>query len=87
MVIVWDVIKRIRIRVQRVHEANAQELHHEFMALVWKETEDFTNRITRLVVDPRLLEVNDSEVVWNMCVGHARAPDSAGDFHRDTDFN
>jgi hypothetical protein len=35
----WEAIKRIRIGVQRVREANAQQLRREFGALVWKEAE------------------------------------------------
>ena len=67
----WAAIKRIRVGVQRVREANAQQLRREFSALVWKEAEtaeDFANRITGLAADLRLLgdNVTDAEVVRKM---------------------
>jgi hypothetical protein len=67
----WEAIKRIRIGVQRVHEANAQQLRREFGALVWKEVEnakDFTNRITGLAANLRTLgdNISDAEVVRKM---------------------
>jgi hypothetical protein len=61
----WEAIKRIRIRVQRVREANTQQIRREFEALVWKEaetTEDFMNRITGLAVELRLLDDNITDV-------------------------
>ena len=67
----WGAIKRIHVGVQRVREANAQQLRREFSALVWKEAEtaeDFANRITGLAADLRLLgdNVTDAEVVRKM---------------------
>jgi len=67
----WAAIKRIRVGVQRVREANAQQLRREFSALVWKEAEtaeDFANRITGLAADLRLLgdNVTDAKVVRKM---------------------
>jgi hypothetical protein len=67
----WEVIKWIRVGVQRVREANAQQPRHEFGALVWKEAEnveDFVNRITWLTADLRLLgdNIKDVEVVRKM---------------------
>jgi hypothetical protein len=67
----WAAIKRIRVGVQRVREANAQQLRREFSALVWKEAEtaeDFANRITGLAADLRLLgdNVTDAEVMRKM---------------------
>ncbi|XP_066354890.1 uncharacterized protein [Miscanthus floridulus] len=67
----WAAIKRIRVGVQQVREANAQQLRREFSALVWKEVEtaeDFVNRITGLAADLRLLgdNVTDAEVVRKM---------------------
>jgi hypothetical protein len=66
-----EAIKRFRVRVQHVHEANAQQLRRDFGALVWKEAEnaeDFANRITGLTTDLRLLSDNiiDVEVVQKM---------------------
>jgi hypothetical protein len=61
----WEAIKRIRIGVQRVHEANTQQIRCEFEALMWKEaetTEDFVNRITGLAVELRLLDDNITDV-------------------------
>jgi hypothetical protein len=52
--VAWEAIKRIRIRVQHVSEANVQQIRHEFEALVWKEVEneeDFANRITGLAAE------------------------------------
>jgi hypothetical protein len=67
----WEAIKRIRIGVQRVREVNAQQIRHEFGALVWKEAEtveDFVNRITGLAAELRLLgdNITDAEVVRKM---------------------
>jgi len=67
----WMAIKRIRVGVTRVREANAQQLRREFNALVWKEAEtaeDFANRITGLAADLRLLGDNlpDVDVVRKM---------------------
>jgi hypothetical protein len=67
----WESIKRIHIGVQRVREANAQQLRSEFGALVWKEVEnaeDFTNRITGLAANLRTLDdnISDVEVVRKM---------------------
>jgi len=67
----WVAIKRICVGVQRVREANTQQLWREFNALVWKEVEtaeDFANCITGLAADLRLLgdNVTDTEVVRKM---------------------
>jgi hypothetical protein len=67
----WESIKRIHIGVQRVREANAQQLRSEFGALVWKEVEnaeDFMNRITGLAANLRTLDdnISDVEVVRKM---------------------
>jgi hypothetical protein len=67
----WEAIKRIHIGVQRVREANAQQLRLEFGALVWKEAEkaeDFANRITELTANLRTLgdNISDAEVVRKM---------------------
>jgi hypothetical protein len=66
-----EAIKRIRIGVQRVREANAQQLQREFGGLVWKEAEnaeDFANRITGLATNLRTLgdNISDAEVVRKM---------------------
>jgi hypothetical protein len=71
ILVTWEAIKRIRIEVQRVREANAHQLRHEFDALVWKEAEnaeDFANRITGLAAELRVLgdNISDAEVVRKM---------------------
>jgi hypothetical protein len=68
---VWAAIKRIRVGVHGVREANAQQLRREFSALVWKEAnnaEDFANCITGLAADLRLLgdNITDAEVMEKM---------------------
>jgi uncharacterized membrane protein YgcG len=67
----WAAIKAIRVGVDRVREANAQQLRREFNALVWKESEtaeDFANRINALASDLRILgdNVADVEIVRKM---------------------
>jgi hypothetical protein len=69
--VVLEVIKRIRINVQSVHEVNVQQIRRQFGTRVWKEVknaEDFTNRITGLATELRLLgdNVSDAEVMCKM---------------------
>ena len=61
----WAAIKAIRVGVDRVREANAQQLRREFNALLWKDSEtaeDFANRLTGLASDLRILGDNTSDV-------------------------
>jgi hypothetical protein len=65
------VIKAVRVGVDRVREANAQQLRREFNSLVWKEAEtaeDFANRINGLASNLRILgdNVTDVEIVRKM---------------------
>jgi hypothetical protein len=60
-VVAWEAIKWVRIGVQRVREANAQQIRREFGALVSKEAENakyFVNCITRLAAELRVLGDN-----------------------------
>jgi hypothetical protein len=67
----WEAVKRIRVGVERVREANAQQLRRDFSALAWKEAEnaeEFANRITGIASELRLLgdNITDVEVVRKM---------------------
>ncbi|EAZ37695.1 hypothetical protein OsJ_22037 [Oryza sativa Japonica Group] len=67
----WDVIKTIRVGVERVRESKAQQLRREFAALTWKEgetAEDFSVRITGLANNLRTLgdNISDADVVRKM---------------------
>lgn len=67
----WEALEIIRVGVQRAREANAQQLRHEFAALVWKEgetAEDFSVHITGLANNLRILgdDIADSELVRKM---------------------
>jgi hypothetical protein len=67
----WAAIKAVRVGVDRVREANAQQLRREFNSLVWKEAEtaeDFANRINGLASNLRILgdNVTDVEIVRKM---------------------
>jgi hypothetical protein len=60
-----------RVGVDRIREANAQQLRREFNALVWKDSEtaeDFANRINGLASDLRILgdNVTDVKIVRKM---------------------
>ncbi|WVZ50249.1 LOW QUALITY PROTEIN: hypothetical protein U9M48_001523 [Paspalum notatum var. saurae] len=67
----WEALKTMRVGIERVREANAQQLPREFVAMAFKDgegVEEFTNRITGLANNLRLLSDNitDKEVVKKM---------------------
>jgi hypothetical protein len=69
--VAWEAIKRIRVGIQHVCEANAWHLQREFGTLVWRESddaEDFVNHIIRLAAELRQLgdNISDAEVVRKM---------------------
>jgi hypothetical protein len=64
----WEAIRRIRIGADRVKEANAERLRHEFTELRFKPgegVEDFSLRVTTLAHQLRVLgeDIIDKEVV------------------------
>jgi hypothetical protein len=67
----WESIRRIRVGVDRVKEANAKRLHQEFAEIKFKPgegVEDFSLRITALANELRVLDddITDKEVVKKM---------------------
>lgn len=60
----WDAIRVVRVGVERVRQANAEQLRQEFSDIEFKEGEsidDFTNRISGLASSLRTLGDNISE--------------------------
>ncbi|KAJ1271592.1 hypothetical protein BS78_06G139100 [Paspalum vaginatum] len=67
----WEALKTMHVGVERVREANAQQLRREFIAMSFKDgegVEEFANRITGLANNLRLLgnNITDKEVVKKM---------------------
>ena len=64
----WDAVKTMRMGVERVREANAQQLGRQFGDIAFKDGEsidEFLMRIAGLANNLRLLgdDISDAEVV------------------------